>query len=57
MNEFQVVQKDLHGSLQNHVKKIKLNFKEQEVYLVTASIAALFEYDLMKLDGASKSIL
>ena len=57
MNEFQIVQKDLHSSLQNHIKKIVLNFKKQGVYLTTASIAALFKYDLTKSDKISKSIL
>ena len=57
MNKFQVVQKDLHGSLQNHIKKIGSDFKKQGVYLTTASIAALFEYDLMKLNETSRSIL
>ena len=58
MNEFQeVVQKILNGSLQNYVKKIGLGFKEQGVYLATASIAALFKYDLMKSDGALRLIL
>lgn len=36
MDEFRVVQKDLHGSLQDHVKKIWSDFKEQGVYLATA---------------------
>ena len=58
MNEFQeVVQKVLNGSLQNYVKKIGSGFKEQGVYLATASIAALFEYGLTKPDGAPRSIL
>ena len=58
INEFQeVVQKVLNGSLQNYVKKIESGFKKQEVYLATASIAALFEYGLTKPDGVPRLIL
>ena len=58
INEFQeIVQKILNDSLQNYVKKIGLSFKEQGVYLVTASITALFEYSLTKSDETSRSIL